>query len=138
MRDLKLTGQLKLCESCHVTKARKKDVPKTSESRSTIPGQRLMIDQSSVKKASFGGKNFWLLAMDQWSSCAWSYFLKHKNQQNPHILRLIRHVNSLGKKVEFLRMDNSGENKALAKEIKEAKDLCSIQIEFIPPSCPSC
>ncbi len=33
-------------------------------------------------------------------------------------------------------MDNSGENKALANEIKQAQDLCSIQIEFTPPRTP--
>ena len=135
-RGIELKGELQPCESCHVTKARKKDVAKTSESRSNTPGQRLLVDQSSVKAPSFGGRNYWLLALDQSSSCAWSYFLKHKNDQNPQLLQLIWHINSLGLKVEFIRMDNSGENKALAKEVNESKDLSYITIEFTPPNTP--
>ena len=59
-RGIELKGELQPCESCHVTKARKKDVAKTSESRSNTPGQRLLVDQSSVKAPSFGGRNYWL------------------------------------------------------------------------------
>ena len=47
-RGYKLSGTLQPCEACHVSNARKKNVPKLTDSVATAPGEQLMLDISSV------------------------------------------------------------------------------------------
>jgi hypothetical protein len=61
---IKVTGNLKPCEHCLVSKSIQKIVPKTTDPRSTVVSERLLLDISSVKYTSFGGCKFWLLWMN--------------------------------------------------------------------------
>ena len=56
---------------------------KDSGSKSEKPGERLMIDISSVKSGhrKKQTKKFWLLVIDQATNMKWSFFLKKKDQQ---------------------------------------------------------
>jgi hypothetical protein len=56
--NIKVTGNLKPCEHCLVSKSRQKNVPKTSDTRSTVAGEQLMLGISSVKFARFGGSKY--------------------------------------------------------------------------------
>ena len=133
---VKPQGSLQACESCHVTKARKKNVPKKTDSQSESPGERLLLDISSSTAPSYGGRNHWLLAEDDCTTRIWSYFLRQKNELCPVMLVLIRQLRKAGHTVKFIRMDNAGENQTLAKEIKESQDLNDITVEFTPPGTP--
>ena len=127
-RGLKLSGKLESCESCHLSKAKKKDAPKTSESQSETPGERLMLDSSSSKQKSFGGRDTWLLVMDQATRRNWSYFLKAKSDIPDKAMELLKKLIAMGYKVKYLRMDNAGENKKLAELMAKDMDLCHIQM----------
>ena len=71
---------MKPCEHCFVIKAKQKNVPKVTETKSTVAGERLFVNISLVKFPSFGGSKFWLLLMDDASSKTDSFFLKEKSE----------------------------------------------------------
>ena len=57
------------CQSCLIGKEKREDVKKESDNKLTIPGERLMIDISSVhgrhqEKKKVKGNCFWLLILD--------------------------------------------------------------------------
>ena len=47
--QIEVSGSMQPCENCAMGKARQKNVPKVNEHVSTIPGERLYIDLSSIK-----------------------------------------------------------------------------------------
>jgi hypothetical protein len=66
----KITGTFKPCSNCQTAKSKQNSVMKESETKSTIPGERIFIDTSSVKTKSFGGSKFWLLVVDDCTDVA--------------------------------------------------------------------
>jgi hypothetical protein len=61
-------NKINTCEDCLLAKIQCKNIYKESKSNSKIPGQRLSIEISYIKKKSLGGKDTWLLIKDQASS----------------------------------------------------------------------
>jgi hypothetical protein len=75
---IKYTGTPHPCAHCAQAKLRIKNIPKvTNHIVATDIGERIMFDISSVKVPSMGGKQFWLLVMDEYSVYLWSFFLSH-------------------------------------------------------------
>jgi hypothetical protein len=99
------------CQSCTEAKARQANVPKSIRDPSTIPGEWLCMDISSVKKESFGRATFWLLVIDEATDCSWSFFITKKSMTQDKINELVGFINGMGdRKVTFRRCDNAGEN----------------------------
>ena len=70
------------CEDCLKGKARRLNVNKISKNQSKNPGERIMIDISSVKtKNNKKVGRFWLLVVDEATDMKWSFFLKKKSDQ---------------------------------------------------------
>jgi hypothetical protein len=90
--DLKITGTFKPCSDCQTAKSKQNTVTKESETRSTIPGERLFINTSSVKAKSFGNSKFWLLVVDDCTDVAWSAFLSKKSNQVDQLITLIKEL----------------------------------------------
>ena len=102
-----MTGTAEKCEDCSLSKARQKNLEKETKERSSIPGERLFVDISSVKTESFGGSKFWLLVLDDASDYCWSYFLKKKSDLSLTVRGLIKDLKMKYKKrVKFIRCDN--------------------------------
>jgi hypothetical protein len=59
---------------------RRKNINKTTLGRSKIPGERLHIDFSYIKRKSLGGKATLLLIEDQATSLKWSFFMRRKGE----------------------------------------------------------
>lgn len=55
-----VTGTLASCDACKMAKARAKKVKKQTETRSTIPGERIYIDLSGPFSPSIGGSQYWV------------------------------------------------------------------------------
>ena len=53
IHDFKLHGEFKTCEECAIAKARQKNLNKDWKGGSQIPGERLYLDISSVRDASY-------------------------------------------------------------------------------------
>ena len=134
--NLKLKNKLIPCLDCAKVKSQQKNVKKESEVCSNIPGERLMIDISRIKKKSCGGKKFWLLVLDDCTDMVWSFFLKRKDDQ---VEVLIAHIKELkakyGKVVKkYIRCDNAGENTSFEERCKE--EGLGIQFEYTSPNSP--
>ena len=132
---LKLIGSFKHCEDCILAKIKRKNLNKVSSTKSKLPGERILIDVSYIKRESLGKKNMWILIEDQASTMKWSYFGRRKNELidivYDFILKLKKTNENLGK---FLRMDNSGENIGLKNKL-EKNGIATI-IEFTSPNTP--
>ena len=53
--NIKLVGKMVACSNCVLAKISKKNIKKVSELQSKVPGERLMVDISSIKNESLGG-----------------------------------------------------------------------------------
>ena len=121
------------CESCAVAKAKQKNVVKVRKDKGAEkPGERLYIDISSVSKKSAGGKKFWALIVDDATRMKWSRFLTKKDELAEKVMPLVRRLNATGRTVRYVRMDNAGENLALADELREI----GVTVEFVAPNTP--
>ena len=133
---IKLTGKLEPCEICAQVKIRQANIPKKKEKQvPSRPGYRLFIDISSFKHESMGGKRHWLIAVDEFSDCSHSFFLKRKSDQLVMIPIWIKGLKTkYGIDVKYIRLDNSGENRSLQKECE--KQNLGILFEFTAPGTP--
>jgi len=69
-----LTNKFITCESCALAKSHQKNTNKEPSACSKTPSKRLFIDISSIKDQSFGRSKFWLLAVDNATDLAFSFF----------------------------------------------------------------
>ena len=88
-------GKNNPCQSCLIAKAKQEVINKESDNKSTIPGEQLMIDISSVcgrhqEKKKVKGNCFWLLIVDEATSMKWSYFLPQKDCQVKTVINLVK------------------------------------------------
>ena len=133
---IKLTGKLEPCEICAQVKIRQANIPKEKEKQvPSRPGYRLFIGISSFKHESMGGKRHWLIAVDEFSDCSHSFFLRRKSDQIVMIPIWIKGLKAkYGVDVKYIRLDNSGENRSLQKECE--KQNLGIIFEFTAPGTP--
>ena len=79
---IKLTGNLEPCEVCTQAKIRQANVPKKKQKQvPSRPRYRMLIDISSFKHESMGGKRHWLIVVDEFSDYSHSFFLRKKSDQ---------------------------------------------------------
>ena len=129
-----LKGKMIPCISCSIAKAKQKSVPKRAQSPSTVRGERLFIDISSVRGKSYGGVKFWLLVVDEATNFKWSKFLKTKDETSQVMITLLQELKDQGVKVKYIRCDNAGENRSFQKE--SSKLYSDIQFEYTAPGTP--
>ena len=133
--DWELFGKFEKCENCAISKAKQKSVSKESTSKSTVPGERLCFDISSVKKKTFSNSKFWLLVVDEATDMCWSRFLKLKSDLPDEMMKIVKSINNMeGKKVKYLRCDNAGENVSFQERCK--KEGLDVEFEFTAPDTP--
>ena len=112
-----------------------KKISKEPKPRSKVRGEKLLIDISSPKTRSIGGKNHWLLIMDDYTDQTWSKFLKEKSELGDVMIEFILELkNKHGIDVKIIRCDNSGENNAFEKQCK-SKGM-GITFEYTAPGTP--
>ena len=118
---MKLTGKLEPCEISAQAKIRQANVPKKKEKQvPSRPGYRILIDISSFKHESMGGKRHWLIAVDEFSDYRHSFFLKRKSDQTVMITIWVKGLKTkYGIDVKNIGLDNSGENRSLQKECEK-------------------
>ncbi len=77
--NILLEGELNFCEGCAYGKAHKKNVNKTTETRSVTPYERLFIDISTIPHTSLGGSKNWIIIVDDATRYKWSFFRSSKD-----------------------------------------------------------
>ena len=123
------------CEDCLVAKARRANLNKVSKNHSTKPGERIMIDISSIKDKNHSKiGRFWLLVVDKATDMKWSYFLTTKKQQVPLLLGFIKKLKEMGQPVRYIRCDNGGENLTLKRQLDNEGS--NIKFEFTARHTP--
>ena len=128
----KIKGKTSQCEDCIIGKAKQKSVKKSTNTHATKPGERLFVDISSVNATSAGGRRYWGMVVDDYSRFKWSVFLKNKNELASKVMPIIEMIRGRGYEVEYIRMDNAGENKSLAAKVKSL----GITVEYVAPNTP--
>ena len=84
---------------------------------------------------SMGGKRHWLIAVDEFSDCSHSFFLRKKSDQTVMIPIWIKGLKTkYGIDVKNIRLDNSGEIRSLQKECE--KQNLGIIFQFTAPGTP--
>ena len=63
--NVDLTGKVNNCLSCSLEKIRQKNIPKKNEDKSKNPGERMYLDISSMRKPSMGGRQHWVMLVDE-------------------------------------------------------------------------
>jgi hypothetical protein len=58
------TGKFETCADCQTSNIKQKPVPKSTETKSETPEERVFIDVTSVKQRNLGGSKFWLGCVD--------------------------------------------------------------------------
>ena len=131
--NIEVTGSLTPCEGCAFAKAKAKAVPKFSTTRATHAGERLCTDISGPYKKSIIGSNYWVLVVDDYSSKAWSFFVKKKSEMSKIVENLVIKLKSANYILKKLRCDNGGENFKALTELCEKHGLA---IEITAPYTP--
>ena len=130
-----LTGKVNNCLSCSLEKIRQKNIPKKNEDKSKNPGERMYLDISSMRKSSMGGRQHWVMLVNEATKYKKSFFLKKKNEQVEPIIDWIKALKARHKiQVKIIRCDNAGENKVLERE-SDKKEL-EIIFEYTVPGTP--
>ena len=128
-----LTGKVNNCLNCSLEKIRQKNIPKKNEDKSSYPGERMYLDISTVRKPSMGGRQHWVMLVDEASKYKKSFFLK-KEQVEP-IVDCIKALKARHEiQVKIIRCDNAGENKVLERE--SDKNELGIIFEYTAPGTP--
>ena len=77
----------------------------------------MYLDISSVRKPSMGGRQHWVMLVEEAAKYKKSFFLKKKNEQVEPIIDWIKALEARHKtQVNIIKCDNSGENKVLERK----------------------
>jgi hypothetical protein len=93
------------------------------------------MDISSISAKSKGGIKFGLLLQDEFTSCIWSLFLKHKSDLTMYVWNWLQRTKKQGIKIQVTRCDNGGENKSLQDKIDTTPDF-NTHFEHTAPYTP--
>ena len=95
----------------------------------------MYLDISSMRKPSMGGRQHWVMLVEEATKYKKSFFLKKKNEQVEPIIDWIKDLKARRKiQVKIIRCDNGGENKFLERE--SDKNELGIIFEYTAPETP--
>jgi hypothetical protein len=66
-----------------------KNIPNKNDIIATKKCERLLIDISWIRTATYVGNRYWLLVMDEYINCLWSFFMKAKDKTKHHVINLV-------------------------------------------------
>jgi hypothetical protein len=132
IHDFKLCRDLQTCEEC--AKSRQKNVNKDWKGGSQVPEERLHLEISSIRDASYGGFKFWALIVDNYTDFCWGIFLKNKSELKDKMFTLISALSIAGVDVKYICCNNSGENKSFHNACCDKG--YKIKFEFSGPRTP--
>lgn len=65
-------------EDCVTSKYRRVNLIPVSKNPATVKGERLSFDLSWIDELIYGGKEYWLHVIDEFTKYTWSFLLKEK------------------------------------------------------------
>lgn len=125
-------GTFKPCNHCATTEARQKNLSKSIEFSSMMPGKRRCVGIGFIKGIRYGNRKIWLLAVDDCVDVCWSEFLECKSDTTKKMIPLIKELQAkYGYTVMYICCDNVGGN--LKLEEASQKEGLGIQFEYTAP-----
>ena len=86
-----LDGTMQDCDDCGLGKIKQTKTNKTREISKEV-GEMLFLDLSTIKHTSQGGKNHWILLIDDHSRYVWSMFVKKKSDLAATVKETLKHL----------------------------------------------
>jgi hypothetical protein len=131
---------VKACEACPVGKAKQKNVPKIAKSEPLKEGENtIFLCIATFKRTKDqwkGSKSNWRIVVDGRTGLKFGDFYETKNGMVEPTCEQFQKWKSEGHNVNFLRMDNAGENELL-KQRCESKDWkFNVDCEFAARDAP--
>jgi hypothetical protein len=124
------------CQHCAKAKNRMKNIPTENDNIATKKGERLLIDISWIRTATYADNRYWFLVMDEYTNCVWSFFMKTKDETKNLVINLILDLHQdKNITVNFIRCDNSRENKDIQQAITPIPKI-KMKFEFTAPDKP--
>ena len=142
-------GAMPKCEPCAQAKAKQKSLPSRVEvldkqvhdkATATAANERLFLDISTIKAPKhikvIVMKPQWRMIVDEFTGMKWSHFFEAKNEMIEPTCMMLSKWQQGGKAVKYIRLDNAGENTALAARSGSAVWKLNIQFEFTARDTP--
>ena len=129
------TGQWGACETCFLAKAERHAVPKKTEERASVKGQRFFVDVGRpIKHSSLGGNSYNVIFVDDCTRFKVVTVVKKKSNTTAALLSLISDYIAPQKlSIKCVRTDHGGEFEG---ELQRELDRRSITHEHTPPDTP--
>ena len=134
-------GQLGVCESCAIGKARQKNVPKATEleTRDDDAKRRVYMDIASIKNKKGQAvvlHRHWHMMVIGGINLKFSAFYKQKSGMIEKTCEKLKHWQQHNLGVDIVRMDNAKENKKLKARIESAEWQLPAEVEFTARATP--
>ncbi|CAN0228401.1 unnamed protein product [Ascophyllum nodosum] len=135
MMGIETTGQWGACETCFQVKAKQHAVPKKTDERASVKGQRFFVDVGGpMKHSSLGGNNYVVIFVDDYTRFKVVKFVKKKSDTTAALLSMVAdYITPQKLSIKCIRTDNGGEFEG---EFRRELDRRSITHEHTPPDTP--
>ena len=135
MMGIETTGQWGACETCFQAKTKRHAVPKKTDERASVRGQRFFVDVGGpMKHSSLGGKSYVVIFVDDCTRFKVVKFVKKKSDTTAAFLSLIADYIAPQKlPIECVRTDTGSEFEV---ELQRELDRRSVTHEHTPPDTP--
>ncbi|CAN0429329.1 unnamed protein product, partial [Ascophyllum nodosum] len=123
------------CETCFQVKAKRHAVPKKTDERASVKGQRFFVDVGGpMKHSSLGGNNYVVIFVDDYTRFKVVKFVKKKSDTTAALLSMVAgYITPQKLSIKCIRTDNGGEFEG---EFRRELDRRSITHEHTPPDTP--
>ena len=136
MMGIETPGQWEACETCFRAKAKRHALPKKTNERASVKGQRFFVDVGGpMKHSSLGGNSYYVaIFVDDCTCFKVVKFVKKKSHTTDALLSLIAdYITPQKLSIKCVRTDNGGE---VEREFQRELDRRSITHEHTPPDTP--
>ena len=105
--NITLTSNSKTCVGCLESKAKRKPVKKSTDTRATEPDKRIFVDTSGPFPKRLRGHRYLFKDVDEYSRKNWNHFMKNKHELPKVLDRFILMIKAQGKTINLVRYDNA-------------------------------
>ena len=110
MMWIEMTGQWGAYETCFLAKAKRYAVPKKTDERASVKGQRFFVNVGGpMKHSSLGGNSYVVIFVDDCTRFKVVKFVKKKSNTTAALLSLIAGITLQKLPIKCVRTDNGGE-----------------------------
>ena len=97
-----MKGEMCCCEACALSYAKHKPVRKMTTIQATRPGEQLFINAAGPYTRAMGGIRYIVQVVDNYTRMGFIYFIKTRDEIGSGFESLLKKLNQLGKKVEYI------------------------------------